>query len=184
MILAGYLNRLIAEALHRVICTMEVTMDGNHSIDVCAAATRRTLQRVFAALSEQHVPIPQILLKPNMVISGLACPQQAGPEEVAKKTTDCFLEVVPEELPGIVFLSGGQSDLAATANLDAMNKIGTFPWELSFSYGRALQASTLQAWAGHSENKDAAQAAFYHRAKCNGAARYGSYGAALEGPVA
>ena len=161
----------------------EVLMDGNHTIDTCLSATERTLTRVFSCLAEQRVPLPQTLLKPNMVISGKDCPRQAGPEEIARKTTECFTEVVPAELPGIVFLSGGQSDAEATENLDAMNKLGDFPWQLSFSYGRALQVSALAAWAGKSENGSAAQSAFYHRAKLAGAARYGRYSPEMELPT-
>ncbi len=158
----------------------EVLMDGDHTIDTCLSATRRTLTRVFSCLAEHRVPLPQMLLKPNMVISGKDCPQQAGPEEVARKTTECFTEVIPSALPGIVFLSGGQSDTEATANLDAMNKLGDFPWQLSFSYGRALQSSALIAWAGKPENKEVAQSAFYKRARLAGAARYGTYSPEME----
>ena len=158
----------------------EVLMDGRHSIDVCFEATERTLRKVFAALAEYRVALRQILLKPNMVISGKECPEQAGPEEVARKTLDCFLRVIPADLPGIVFLSGGQSDVEATENLNSMNRIGSFPWQLSFSYGRALQTSTLAAWAGKEENKEAAQAAFFLRARNNGAARYGKWSKEME----
>ena len=158
----------------------EVLMDGEHSIDVCFAATERTLRKVFATLAEHRIALRQILLKPNMVISGKECPEQAGPQEVARKTIDCFLRVIPADLPGIVFLSGGQSDVEATENLDSMNRLGSFPWELSFSYGRALQTSTLAAWSGQKENREAAQVAFLLRARNNGAARYGKWSKDME----
>ena len=116
-----------------------------------------------------------MLLKPNMVVSGKDCPQQAGPEEVAKATIRCFESVVPAAVPGIVFLSGGQGDEEATANLSAMNALGPHPWELSFSYGRALQAPSLKAWGGEEANVQAGQQALAHRARMNGAARDGSY---------
>lgn len=177
--LARYAAMSIEQGLVPIV-EPEVLMDGRHTIDVCFEATERTLKQVFRALHDHRVELPQILLKPNMVISGKDCPQQAGPQEVAARTTECFARVVPRELPGIVFLSGGQSDIEATANLDAMNKLGSFPWQLSFSYGRALQAAALEAWGGHPENKEAAQAAFHHRAQCNGAARSGKYSEAME----
>jgi fructose-bisphosphate aldolase class I len=115
-----------------------------------------------------------------MVLSGTTCPTQASVSEVAEQTIACFRNVVPATVPGIVFLSGGQSDELASAHLSEMNKSGSHPWELSFSYGRALQAPALKAWAGKSENTAAAQAAYYHRAKCNGAARSGSYDEGME----
>jgi fructose-bisphosphate aldolase class I len=125
-----------------------------------------------------------MLLKPNMVISGKDCPQQASAEEVAKATIRCFRAVVPAAVPGIVFLSGGQGDEEATANLNAMNALGTQPWELSFSYGRALQAPSLKAWKGDDANVPAGQDALAHRARMNGAARDGSYSAELEKELA
>ena len=158
----------------------EVLMDGAHSLEDCFRATERTLQRTFAELYTQRVPLRSILLKPNMVIAGKDCQQQASVEEVAQATIDCFLRTVPADLPGIVFLSGGQSEIEATQHLDAMNKIGGAPWELSFSYGRALQASALQAWGGADQKIEAAQRAFYHRARVNGAARYGTYTSEME----
>jgi len=121
-----------------------------------------------------------MLLKPNMVLSGYECPKQASVREVAEATVRCFRRVVPAAVPGIVFLSGGQSDEAATAHLNEMNKIGGGPWQLSFSYGRALQAPALKAWGGKPESVAAGQRAFYHRAKLNGAARSGRYSAAME----
>ncbi|MBR9981770.1 MAG: fructose-bisphosphate aldolase class I [Desulfatitalea sp.] len=158
----------------------EVLMDGRHDISRCRAVTAETLQRVYDALFEHCVYLEGTLLKPNMVISGQDCPQQASAEQVAEATVSCFRQVVPAAVPGIVFLSGGQSSEQATENLNAMNAMGTHPWELSFSYGRALQAHALQAWQGKSDNIAAAQRAFYHRAKCNGAARAGTYSRAME----
>ena len=158
----------------------EVLMDGRHNIAHCRAVTAETLRRVYDALFGHCVYLEGILLKPNMVISGQDCPQQASAEQVAEATVSCFRQVVPAAVPGIVFLSGGQSSEQATENLNAMNAMGKHPWELSFSYGRALQAHALQAWQGKSDNIAAAQRAFYHRAKCNGAARAGTYSRAME----
>ena len=158
----------------------EVLMDGAHTIERCYEATERTLRAVFRCLYEQRVPLEQILLKPNMVLSGQSCPKQASVREVAEQTLRCFRNTVPAAVPGIVFLSGGQSDELATAHLNEMNKLGGGPWELSFSYGRALQAPTLKAWGGKPENAAAGQKAFLHRARCNGAARSGSYTEAME----
>jgi len=158
----------------------EVLMDGPHSIERCYDVTERTLQLVFGELAAQRVPLEQILLKPNMVLSGTENPKQAGIREVAEATLRCFRRTVPAAVPGIVFLSGGQSDELATAHLSEMNKIGGGPWQLSFSYGRALQAPALKAWGGKAANVGAGQKAYYHRAKCNGAARSGSYTDAME----
>jgi fructose-bisphosphate aldolase class I len=158
----------------------EVLMDGSHTIERCYEVTDRTLHRVFGALHQQQVPLEQILLKPNMVLSGSTCPTQASVREVAEATLRCFRNVVPAAVPGIVFLSGGQSDEIATAHLNEMNALGGGPWELSFSYGRALQAPALKAWRGKKANLEAGQAAYYKRAKCNGAARHGKYTAAME----
>jgi len=158
----------------------EVLMDGPHPIERCYEVTERTLRRLFAELYAQRVPLEQTILKPNMVLSGTECPRQAGVREVAEQTLRCFRHSVPAAIPGIVFLSGGQSDEDATAHLNEMNRQGGGPWELSFSYGRALQAAPLKAWAGRAENRGKAQAAFLHRARCNGAARSGSYTAAME----
>jgi fructose-bisphosphate aldolase class I len=158
----------------------EVLMDGVHTIERCYEVTERTLRRVFAALYEQRVPLEQIILKPNMVLSGKDCPKRASVREVAEATLHCFRRSVPAALPGIVFLSGGQSDVEATAHLNEMNKLGGGPWELSFSYGRALQAAPLKAWAGKAENTAAAQQAYYHRAMCNGKARSGSWTEQME----
>ena len=144
------------------------------------AVTERMLAKTFNELHRQRVPLEQILLKPNMVLSGKDCPQQAGAREVAEATLRCFRRTVPAAVPGVVFLSGGQSDELATAHLNEMNAIGNVPWELSFSYGRALQAPALKAWGGRSEQRAAAQGALLHRARCNGAARSASYSAELE----
>src|SRR5262249_16833117 len=124
--------------------------------------------------------LPGMILKPNMVIAGKKCPRQATTEQIASETVRCFRHFVPVAVPGIVFLSGGQSEQEATANLSAMNAMGKHPWELSFPYGPALQQSTLDAWRGKKENKDAAQRAYLHRCKLNGAARTGSYKPAME----
>src|SRR5438094_3833027 len=153
----------------------EVLMDGTHTLDDSAHVTGRVLAAVFAALFRQHVVLEGMLLKPNMVLSGYDCPQQASDDEVADATIRCFRWTVPAAVPGIVFLSGGQSDEAATARLNAMNQRGPHPWELSFSYGRALQAPALKAWGGDPSKVEDAQKAFYRRAKFNGAARSGSY---------
>src|SRR5215216_2582422 len=153
----------------------EVLMDGDHTIGRCDRVTRDTLAEVFGALRRHRVRFDGMLLKPNMVLSGSDCPDQAGVEEVARATVDALGDTVPASVPGIVFLSGGQSDQAATAHLNAMNRLGGVPWQLSFSYGRALQAPALKAWKGEAANGPAAQQAYAHRARLNGAARSGSY---------
>jgi fructose-bisphosphate aldolase class I len=159
----------------------EVLMDGDHTIERCEDVTTATLQAVFSELHEHGVVLEGILLKPNMVISGKDCPQQASVGQVAEATLRCFRRVVPAAVPGIVFLSGGQSSILATQHLNAMNAIAVNPpWELSFSYGRALQADALKAWSGKDNQIGAGQEAFYLRAKCNGAARYGTYSAEME----
>ncbi|MBW2578848.1 MAG: fructose-bisphosphate aldolase class I [Deltaproteobacteria bacterium] len=158
----------------------EVIMDGSHTIERCHEVTENALAAVFAELRDQRVPLDEIILKPNMVLSGSTCPTQASVREVAEATLACFRKTVPEEMPGIVFLSGGQSDELATAHLNEMNKLGGGPWELSFSYGRALQAAPLKAWGGSAAKMPAAQQAYLHRARCNGAARTGSYTEAME----
>jgi fructose-bisphosphate aldolase class I len=158
----------------------EVLMDGNHDIVRCQNVTAATLKSVFSALFEHCVFLEGILLKPNMVLSGKDCATQAGVEEVADRTLKCFRQVVPAAVPGIVFLSGGQSSELATEHLNAMNAMGPAPWELSFSYGRALQEKTLKTWMGADSNIEAAQKVFYHRAACNGAARYGKYTKEME----
>ena len=158
----------------------EVLMDGAHTIERCYQVTADTLGAVFAALRAHRVQLDGMLLKPNMVLSGADCPEQAGVREVAEATVRCLRDTVPASVPGIVFLSGGQSDEAATAHLNAMNQLGAQPWQLSFSYGRALQAPALKAWKGEAANGPAAQRAFYHRARLNGAARFGRYSEDME----
>jgi fructose-bisphosphate aldolase class I len=137
---------------------------------------------VFEELDRQGVALEGMLLKPNMVIAGKQCPTQATPEQVAEQTIDCFLRHVPAIVPGIVFLSGGQSEVEATENLNAINRIGG-PWPLSFSYGRALQASALSAWGGDAANVEAGQAAFLHRARMNALAAAGAWNAGVEEAV-
>ena len=159
----------------------EVLMDGDHTIYRCDEVTGVTLRRVFEVLNEHEVMLEGIVLKPSMVISGSECPEQASVEEVARRTVNNFLRNVPREVPGAAFLSGGQSSESATAHLNAMNAMfGELPWELSFSYGRALQAAPLRAWSGDPANFEAGQKAFYHRAQCNSAARTGKYSTDME----
>ena len=160
----------------------EVLMDGDHTIDRADAVTTDVLRAVFAELAAQRVVLEGMLLKPNMVLPGYgAAPSAAASvEEVAAATVGCFRRTVPAAVPGIVFLSGGQSDELATAHLDAMNRMGPHPWRLSFSYGRALQAPALNAWKGDIANVDAGRAAYLHRARLNSAATRGEYTAALE----
>jgi fructose-bisphosphate aldolase class I len=158
----------------------EVLMDGDHTIDRAYSVTSRTLQAVFTELYDQRVDFEGMLLKPNMVLPGYDSSQQVAHEEIAEKTITCFKRTVPAAVPGIVFLSGGQSDEDATARLNAMNARGDAPWQLSFSYGRALQAAAQKAWSGKAENVEAAQRAFYHRAKMNSAARTGAYAPEME----
>ncbi len=158
----------------------EVLMDGPHTIDRCEEVSEKTFHALFHQLHNQGVLLEGINLKPNMVLSGTDCPEQASVDEVAAATVRCLERTVPGAVPGVVFLSGGQSDELATAHLSAMNAMGPHPWELSFSYGRALQAPALKAWAGREENRGAAQAAFLHRARCNGAARSGAYSSSME----
>jgi fructose-bisphosphate aldolase, class I len=160
----------------------EVLMDGDHTIERCYEVTAETQATVFAALRRHRVHFDGMLLKPNMVVSGSACPEQAGVREVAEATIRCLRDNVPAAVPGIVFLSGGQSDELATAHLDAMNRLEPQPWQLSFSYGRALQAPALKAWKGEPANAVAAQMALYHRSKLNGAARFGRYSEEMEHP--
>ena len=157
----------------------EVLMDGSHTIERCEDVTSWALKIVFSELFDQGVSYEGMLLKPNMVIAGKDAPS-ASVDEVARATVRCLTRHVPASVPGIVFLSGGQSQEEATAHLDAMNKIGPHPWQLSFSYGRALQASALEAWAGSRDNFEAGRSAFLHRARCNGAARFGKYDPEME----
>ena len=158
----------------------EVLMDGDHGIDRCLEATEATLKQVYMALFHQRVFLEGSVLKPNMVLSGKLCAEQAGADEVAEKTVRCLRRAVPAAVPSIVFLSGGQSDIEATAHLNAMNAGHDTPWNLSFSYGRALQAAPLAAWGGRAENGAAAQAAFAHRARMNGLATEGQWSMELE----
>jgi fructose-bisphosphate aldolase, class I len=162
----------------------EVLMDGDHSIETSFDVTSRTLHAVFTELRDQRVHFEQMLLKPNMVLSGYHASGRAGVQEVAEQTLRCFRRHVPAAVPGMVFLSGGQTDEDATAHLNAMNAMGPHPWELSFSYGRALQAPALKAWAGEAANVASGQAAYLHRAKMNGLARSGSYSPEMETKVA
>jgi len=158
----------------------EVLMDGDHDIDRCHAATEWTLKRVFTELYQQRVALEGMVLKPNMVVAGKKCGKRASVGEVADKTLKVLKACVPAAVPGIAFLSGGQSDEDATAHLDAMNKTGGLPWRLTFSYGRALQAAPQKAWAGKAENVAAAQRAFAHRAMMNGLAALGQWKSELE----
>ena len=158
----------------------EVLMDGNHSIEDCYDATSRCLESLFSSLSERGVDIKGTILKPNMITSGSNYSNQADVDEVAQKTLDCLKTYVPDDLPGITFLSGGQSDLDATAHLDAMNKIGGFNWKLSFSYGRALQQPALKAWMGKVKNASSAQEALSHRVLMNKLASEGKWDISLE----
>jgi fructose-bisphosphate aldolase class I len=162
----------------------EVLMDGAHTLARCEEVTTATLQCVFAQLHAHRVLLEGMLLKPNMVLSGQDCPQQASVEEVATATVRCFRRTIPAAVPGIVFLSGGQSAEVATEHLNAMNAMGEHPWQLSFSYGRALQGPVLEAWRGDAANTPAAQKFFYQRAKYNGAARYGKYTKDMETALA
>ncbi|MCH8063234.1 MAG: fructose-bisphosphate aldolase class I [Chloroflexi bacterium] len=165
----------------------EVLMDGTHSIERCYEVTLATLRQVYRELGSQRVDLTGTLLKPNMVLSGKEASDRASAERVAEMTIDCFMRSVPAAVPGIVFLSGGQSDAEATENLNAINvqaaRVGT-PWELSFSFGRGLQAAPLKAWAGLAENGEAAMQAYYHRARVTSAARGGAYSVEMEKAVA
>ena len=158
----------------------EVLMDGNHSIERCYEVTSKSLNTLFKCLKDQGVNIAGTILKPNMVTSGSIAEPQASIQEVAEMTVQCLKENVPSDLPGITFLSGGQSDVNATAHLDAMNKIGGFSWKLSFSYGRALQQPSLKAWLGKKENVPQAQEALSHRALMNKLAANGAWNLDLE----
>jgi fructose-bisphosphate aldolase class I len=167
---------LCQEASLVPIVEPEVLMDGSHSIERCEEVTTMVLHAVFQALFEQRVALDAMLLKPNMVVAGKASSRPASVQEVATATLRCLLRTVPAAVPGIVFLSGGQSDRLATAHLNAINRLpGPKPWKLSFSYGRALQDAALAAWHGRDENVKASQEALSHRARCNGAASLGRY---------
>jgi fructose-bisphosphate aldolase class I len=171
---------LVQEAGLVPIVEPEVLMDGDHTIERSFHETSRTLHAVFTELRDQRVHPEGILLKPNMVLPGYDSAEQVSDEEIAHETLHCFRRHVPAAVPGIVFLSGGQSEGEATRRLNAMNVIGPHPWTLSFSYGRALQAAALKAWGGKEENVEAAQRAFYHRAKMNSAAQTGLYAPEME----
>jgi fructose-bisphosphate aldolase class I len=158
----------------------EVLMDGSHTVERCAEVTTEVLRSVYDQLARHRVRLEATLLKPNMVLPGSDCPEQADDERIALMTVEVLRRAVPAAVPGIVFLSGGQSDEQATARLDAINRHVPQPWELSFSFGRALQAPVLRAWAGEEANRSAAQAALLHRAGLNSAARYGSYRPEME----
>ncbi|MGA9454047.1 MAG: class I fructose-bisphosphate aldolase [Pseudolabrys sp.] len=158
----------------------EVLMDGDHNIDRCVDVTTWALKETFQQLFYNRVALEGMVLKPNMAIAGKKCAKRASVDEVAEKTVKTLKECVPGAVPGIAFLSGGQSDEEATAHLDAMNKIGNLPWKLTFSYGRALQHAPQTTWKGKSENVAAAQRAFSHRAKMNGLAALGQWKSDLE----
>jgi fructose-bisphosphate aldolase class I len=158
----------------------EVLMDGDHSIKDSSRVTGRVLNAVYTELHDQRVDLYGTLLKPNMVLSGYDASNRASVDEVADATLDVFYRHVPAAVPGIVFLSGGQSDEDATAHLNAINARGPHPWKISFSYGRALQAPALKAWTGKEENVEAGQRAYYHRAKMNSAAQTGMYAPEME----
>jgi fructose-bisphosphate aldolase class I len=155
-------------------------MDGAHTIERCEEVTAATLDEVFAQLRAHRVDLTGIVLKPNMVIAGKKCPKHAGVADVATATVRCLRGHVPAIVPGIAFLSGGQSSAEATAHLSAMNQLGPHPWQLSFSYGRALQDEALKAWAGKDSQFKAGQSAFQRRARLNGLARSGSYRPEME----
>jgi fructose-bisphosphate aldolase class I len=161
----------------------EVLMNGAHSLARCEETTSLVLQTVFAALSDHRVGLETMLLKTGMVVSGRDCPEQAGPAEVAAATIRCFRRNVPAAVPGIVFLSGGQTDVAATGRLNAICQIGGLPWKMSFSFGRALQDAALKTWRGLPANVHSAQVALLLRARCNGLATQGRYSASLENPA-
>jgi fructose-bisphosphate aldolase class I len=171
---------LCQEAGLTPIVEPEVLMDGDHGIARCFEVTQATLEAVFAELAAQGVDLEGMLLKPNMVIPGKQCSKQEAPEVVAAETVRCFKRVVPAAVPGIVFLSGGQSSVEANQHLNAMNRLGGLPWELSFSYGRALQQEAITAWRGVAQNLPAGQRAYLHRSRCNSAARFGKYTVAME----
>lgn len=179
----GRFATLSQEANLVPIVEPEVLMDGDHSIDRCYQVTEATLREVFNQLARQRVVLEAMLLKPNMVLSGKDAAHRAGAEEVAEKTLACLKRTVPAAVPGVVFLSGGQADDEATVNLNTINVLaskGGAPWQLSFSYGRALQDAPLKAWAGKADNVPQAQQAFSHRAYVVSAARQGSYQPEME----
>lgn len=158
----------------------EVLLDGSHSVERCQEVSEQTLKVTFTALFLHRVNLEGMILKPSMVVSGKDNPRQAGVEEVAERTLRCLKRTVPAAVPGIAFLSGGQSAVSATEHLNAMNQLGPHPWQVSFSYARALQDPALKAWKGEAANVAAAQKIFYHRAKMNSAARRGRYTSQME----
>ena len=171
----------LCQAAHIVpIVEPEVLMEGEHDIAVCYGVTKWMLKETFQELFYAGVELEGMVLKPNMAIAGKKCPTQASVQEVAQKTVRMLKECVPPLVPGIAFLSGGQTDEQATAHLDAMNKLGPLPWKLTFSYGRALQAAPQKEWAGKTQNVAAAQRAFAHRARMNGLAALGKWSSAHE----
>lgn len=171
---------LAQEAGLTPIVEPEVLMDGDHGLERCAEVTEAALRIVYDQLSRHGVVLEGSLLKPSMVLPGTECPDPVSDDEIAERTITVLRRVVPAAVPGLVFLSGGQSDQQATSRLDAMNRRGPQPWQLSFSFGRALQGPVLRAWRGEIANAPAAQAALLHRARLNGAARSGSYQPASE----
>ena len=171
---------LAQEAGLAPIVEPEVEISGDHSLERCFEVTETTLRATFAELANQKVDLEGMILKPNMVIAGKEAEKQSSVEEVAEATIDVMKKCVPESVPGICFLSGGQTPEQATAHLDAMNRMGTHPWQVSFSYARALQDPVLKTWKGEKSNWDAAQEALAHRAKLNAAAREGSYSSDME----
>lgn len=175
---------LCQEARIVPIVEPEVLMDGDHTIDRCYEVTEAVLNEVFNQLYVQRVRLEGMVLKPNMIVPGKKSGQKASVQEVAEKTVRVLKSTVPAAVPGIAFLSGGQSDEEATAHLDAMVKLGNLPWALTYSYGRALQAAPQKAWAGKAENVAAAQAAFTHRARMNSLASRGLWSAEEEKKVA
>jgi fructose-bisphosphate aldolase class I len=171
---------LCQEAVIVPIVEPEVLLDGGHTIERCQDVTEETLRITFWQLMEQRVHLEGMILKPSMVVSGKDNPRQAGVEEVAERTIRCLKRTVPSAVPGIAFLSGGQSAVSATEHLNAMNKMGLLSWQVSFSYARALQDPALKAWKGEASNVAEAQKIFYHRAKMNSAARSGNYTKQME----
>jgi len=161
----------------------EILMGGHHSVERCHEVTKKTLNSLFTELYEQGVALEGIILKPNMVVAGKQCPDQPSREEIAQRTIKVLKDTVPSAVPGIAFLSGGQANEEATRNLDMMNKVGGFPWKLTYSYGRALQQSALFTWKGEAANYDAAQTAFNHRARMNGLASQGTWSAEIDDTV-
>jgi fructose-bisphosphate aldolase class I len=158
----------------------ETLMDGDHTIERCFEVTRAMLKTTFSEMMEMGVYLEGLILKPNMVVAGKGCPQQASVPQVAEMTLRCLRETVPAAVPGVAFLSGGQNAVLATEHLNAMNSLGEQPWEVSFSFARALQDPAISTWRGEPGNVTAAQKAFSHRARCNSAARFGKYTITME----